>query len=130
MAKIEGTRDIGYSMIVKSSDFDPNVQISINPDRSLSKEFYEKLKTIINEDLHNPSDQDIKNIAESYHDRLAMSMYSGNRICDCCKQGKSTSTSIEHDSIDNSKDKSVCLDCYSRIVDYWKRFKPGKISPI
>jgi len=73
----------------------------------------------------------INEIAPHYHDRLCMSMLkmSGQK-CKCCGQEVLTTTSIEHDSQDFSKDLSICFDCYTEIVNWWKKNKPGKIAAI
>lgn len=74
----------------------------------------------------------IKEIAESYHDRIVYSsMFSTEKlICRCCNNSVHSLCSIEHDSQDYSKDLNICLDCYTKIRDYWKENKPKKISPI
>lgn len=73
----------------------------------------------------------IKTIAESYHDKLCMSISGGMlQTCECCGIYTYSRTTIEHDSLDFKKDLHVCSDCYVSIVLYWKDHKPGKISPI
>lgn len=70
-------------------------------------------------------------IGNNYHDRLCMSCLTmENQTCGCCENIVDYTTSIEHDSQDFSKDKSVCIDCYTDIVKYWKENKPRKIPPI
>lgn len=73
----------------------------------------------------------VKELAESYHDRVVMSAMSvGNEPCDCCEKPAVTLYCIEHDSQDYSKDKWVCGDCYTAIATYWKEHHPKKICPI
>lgn len=73
----------------------------------------------------------VKELAESYHDRVVMSAMSvGNEPCDCCEKPAATLYCIEHDSQDYSKDKWVCGDCYTAIATYWKEHRPKKIAPI
>jgi hypothetical protein len=75
--------------------------------------------------------QKVKSIAETYHDRVCMSMLTmENQVCKCCGSVVRVTTSIEHDSQDHSKDLSVCTNCYEHIVNYWKMNRPGKIAPI
>ncbi len=73
----------------------------------------------------------IRNIAQNYHDRSCTSNCSGNDlVCDICNNYTCNLTGIEHNSQDYSKDLSICIDCYSKVYDYWKENSPGKISPI
>jgi len=73
----------------------------------------------------------IKEIAETYHDRLVMTgMSGGDNKCECCGKKVITRTCIEHDTQDYSKDLWVCVDCYCAIMKYWKEHKPKKIAPI
>ncbi len=74
--------------------------------------------------------REIKEIAESYHDRIVMasSMYDG-QICDCCEDKVYSRSCIEHDSLDYSKDLMVCITCYIKIMNYWQEHKPRKIAP-
>lgn len=84
----------------------------------------------IEEDSNNYK-RKIQSIANNYHDRLCMSVsVIDNQICKCCSNIVTHIVSIEHDSQDHSKDLGVCSNCYSHIVDYWKKNKPGKIAPI
>jgi hypothetical protein len=73
----------------------------------------------------------IKEFAETYHDRevMAMTTMTGQK-CKCCEKLVLTTTSIEHDSQDRSKDKQVCGDCYVAIATYWKEHTPKKICPV
>lgn len=73
----------------------------------------------------------IKEIAETYHDRVVMTgMCGGDNKCECCGKKTVTRTCIEHDSGDVSKDLWICPDCYVAIVTYWKENSPKKICPI
>jgi hypothetical protein len=77
------------------------------------------------------SAEKIKQIAETYHDRLVMTgMSGGDNKCECCGKKTVTRTCIEHDSQDFSKDLWVCADCYAAIATYWKEHRPKKIAPI
>ena len=76
-------------------------------------------------------DDKIKEIAETHHDRLCMSVLSGiKQTCGCCEYETITTTVVEHDSRDYSKDLRVCNDCYSTIMKYWKANSPRKIPNI
>lgn len=78
-----------------------------------------------------PTQEKIKELAESYHDREVMSYtYAGNQKCDCCGKIVTARVCIEHDSQDYSKDKQVCSDCYVAIATYWKEHSPKKICPV
>lgn len=81
---------------------------------------------------------EIKEIAESYHDREVYSQattfpLNGSNecllTCNCCENKVRTTVSIEHDSKDYSKDMSVCFDCYAKISTHWKENAPEKICP-
>jgi RNase P subunit RPR2 len=73
----------------------------------------------------------VEQIAQKYHDRLCMSgLTMEGQVCKCCESVVLTTTSIEHDSQDYSKDLNVCSNCYSHIVTWWKNNKPRKIAPI
>ena len=73
----------------------------------------------------------IKELAESYHDREVMAMTSGGKqTCECCGNPTITTVCIEHDTQDISKDKHVCPDCYVKIATYWKEKHPKKICPV
>lgn len=73
----------------------------------------------------------VEQIAQTYHDRSCMSnLTMEGQICECCESVIATTTSIEHDSKDYSKDLNVCVDCYSIISKWWSNNRPGKISPI
>jgi hypothetical protein len=73
----------------------------------------------------------VKEIAESYHDRLVFSGSSGfSQKCGCCGETVGTTVSIEHDGRDFSKDLRVCGTCYTLIATYWRDNKPNKIPPI
>ena len=90
-----------------------------------------KSEDVIIQDYEKLISNKIIDIANTYHDRLCMSNASGfSQKCGCCKKDVTTTTSIEHDSRDYSKDLSICVDCYVKIVEYWKTNKPNKISPI
>ena len=73
----------------------------------------------------------VKEIAETYHDRVVFSgMSGGENICGCCKKEVFSLVCIEHDSQDYSKDLWICHDCYTKIATYWKEHHPKKICPI
>ncbi len=73
----------------------------------------------------------VEQIAKTYHDRLCMSSLTmEGQICKCCESIVLTTTSIEHDSQDYSKDLNVCANCYSHIAKWWQNNKPRKITPI
>jgi hypothetical protein len=73
----------------------------------------------------------VEQIAQIYHDRLCMSeLTMEGQVCGCCESVVLTTTSIEHDSQDYSKDLNVCANCYSHIATWWKNNKPRKIAPI
>ena len=73
----------------------------------------------------------VEEIAQSYHDKLCMGMLTmKGQVCRCCESVVLTTTSIEHDSGDISKDISVCSECYEHIANWWKVNKSRKISPI
>jgi hypothetical protein len=87
---------------------------------------YERVKFLV-KDLKDK----IKEIAETYHDRLVMASMSGtNNNCQCCGKPTPTTTCIEHDSQDFTKDLWVCSDCYCAVVKYWQENRPKKIAPI
>jgi len=87
---------------------------------------YEKVK-FLERDLKDV----IKEIAETYHDRVVMTgMSGGNNKCECCGNTVVTRTCIEHDSLDFSKDLWICADCYCDIAGYWQKNLPKKIAPI
>ncbi len=82
-------------------------------------------------ELEEVFNQKIQSIAETYHDRDCMSNLSmRNQICKCCESIVIHTTLIEHDSQERSKDLSICIDCYTRIYNYWTVNKPRKIAPI
>ena len=88
--------------------------------------YYEKVK-FLERDLS----KIIGIIADNYHDRLVMASMSGtNNNCQCCGKPTPTTTCIEHDSQDFTKDLWVCSDCYCAIVKYWQERKPKKIAPV
>jgi len=69
-------------------------------------------------------------IANNYHERdICASICMSNQICKCCNNKVLTTYSIEHDSLDFSKDLNICFDCYYEILKVWKEKKPGKIYP-
>jgi hypothetical protein len=73
----------------------------------------------------------VEEVAETYHDKLCgNSTTVREQICPCCWNLVTTTTKIEHDSQDYSKDLSVCFDCYSKIHTQWQKNNPAKISPI
>ena len=73
----------------------------------------------------------VEQIAQNYHDRPCMSgLTMDGQVCKCCENVVRTTTSIEHDSQDHSKDLKVCTDCYIDIATWWKNNKPGKIAPL
>jgi hypothetical protein len=116
---------------MKTGKMDSDI-IGITDDEEFAKSqvsvfcYYEKVR-FINRELSN----EIKEIAETYHDREVMSCQSGlEKKCDCCDKKTAHSVCIEHDSQDYSKDKWVCPDCYVRIATYWKEHAPKKICPI
>jgi len=89
---------------------------------------YEEVKML---DITHWRKAKVKEIAEHYHDRVCGSMLTAaGQKCKCCGQVVRTTTSIEHDSQDYSKDLGVCTDCYTEIVNFWKENKPGKICPV
>ena len=72
----------------------------------------------------------VEQIAQTYHDRPCMSgLTMEGQVCKCCESVVLTTTSIEHDSQDYSKDLNVCANCYSHIATWWKNNRPRKIAP-
>lgn len=83
------------------------------------------------EDIKDKFLKKVEQIAQTYHDRLCISnLTMEGQICKCCESIVITTTSIEHDSKDYSKDLSICSNCYSHIATWWKNNKPRKIAPI
>lgn len=79
---------------------------------------YEEVKMI---DLADWRKQKVKEIAPLYHDRICMSILSGfGQKCKCCGKIVSQTMSIEHETQDYSKDLSICIECYTEIVKFWK----------
>lgn len=77
-------------------------------------------------DLKNKFLNKVEQIAQTYHDRLCMSVLTmEGQICKCCESVVLTTTSIEHDNQDYSKDLNVCANCYSHIANWWKNNKPS-----
>jgi len=73
----------------------------------------------------------VKEIAPHYHDRECGNWLSMcGQKCSCCGQKVDTTTGIEHDSRDFSKDLNVCMECYTEIINYWKVNSVGKIAMI
>ncbi len=63
----------------------------------------------------------VEQIAQTYNNRICMSSLTmEGQICECCESVVLTTTSIEHDSRDHSKDLNVCANCYSHIVIWWE----------
>lgn len=73
----------------------------------------------------------VKRLADQYHDRSPMSLFSSQgQTCKCCFNETYTTLGIEHDSMDYDLDISICSECYGKIADIWKEKKPKKIAPI
>lgn len=73
----------------------------------------------------------IKEIAEQYHERVCGgTLGMSNQKCECCFSKTNTTTVIEHDSRDFSKDLKLCTDCWIKLMSYWQKNHPKKIVPI
>jgi len=77
----------------------------------------------------------LETIAGNYHERVVCAqtsaLFSNKKLfCPTCYKEVITLTSIESDDRDYSKDLSICIDCYIKIVDIWKINTPGKICPV
>lgn len=101
-----------------------------NKEEYLNDYFLEDLYDIWQTEVAEELNEQLSEIANTYHDRLCGAMLSMDRSCPICKKLTHSTIGIEHDSQEHSKDIHMCLSCYNKLHNLWIERKPNKISPV